>query len=70
VGVICQRDEVGRSEMTPNYWMIVEKYPNQTEWLAVRFPAAKSSLYLSGKISQEFPKNEEEMRLAPLGMPK
>ena len=56
--------------MTPNYWMIVEKYPNQTEWLAVRFPAAKSSLYLSGKISQEFPKNEEEMRLAPLGMPK
>jgi hypothetical protein len=33
--------------MTLNYWMIVEKYPNQTKWLAIRFPAVKSSLYLT-----------------------
>jgi hypothetical protein len=27
--------------------MIVERYPNRTEWLVVRFPTVKSSLYLT-----------------------
>lgn len=35
------------SEMTLIYWMIVQRYPNQTEWLAVRFFTVKSSLYLT-----------------------
>ena len=34
------------SEMTLNYQMIMERYPNYTEWLAVRFPAVRLSLYL------------------------
>jgi hypothetical protein len=33
--------------MTLNYQMIVKGYPNQTEWLAVRFPIMKLSLYLT-----------------------
>ena len=33
--------------MTLKYQMIMEKYPNQTEWLVVRFPVVKSSLYLT-----------------------
>ena len=35
------------SKMTLNYSMIVERHPNGTEWLAVWFPAVKSSLYLT-----------------------
>ena len=34
------------SEMTLNYQMIVERYPNTKEWLAARFPDVNSSLYL------------------------
>ena len=35
------------SKMILNYQMVVERYPNHTEWLAVGFPAAKLSLYLT-----------------------
>ena len=37
--------------MTLNYLMVVDMYPNRTEWLAVRYLAMKSSLYLV-EISQ------------------
>ena len=30
-----------------NYRMIAKRYPIRTEWLAVRFPAVKSSLYVT-----------------------
>ena len=33
--------------MTLNHMMVVERYPNRTKWLAVRFPAVKSPLYLT-----------------------
>ena len=40
------------SKMTLKYWMIVERHPNQTKWFAVQFSAAKSSLYLMGKLAR------------------
>ena len=40
------------SKMTLNYMMKVERYPNRTEWFAVRFPVVKSSLYLTNKENQ------------------
>ena len=35
------------TRMTPNYRVIVESYPNRTEWLTVQFPTLKLSLYLT-----------------------
>lgn len=35
------------SKMTLNYWMIMERCPNRTEWWAIRFPAVKMSLHLT-----------------------
>ena len=47
-----QRSCVVRSEMTLNYPMIVERYPNQTKWLVVRFPAMESSLCLIEELAR------------------
>ena len=53
-------------EMIPNYQMIVERYPNRTQWLAVRFLDVKSSLYLSrnqpgGQAPHVFQKKKEKL---------
>ena len=38
--------------MTLNYRMLMEWYPNRTEWLADRYPAMKSFLYLTEKLAR------------------
>ena len=38
--------------MTLNYRMLMEWYPNRTEWLADRYPAMKSFLYLMEKLAR------------------
>jgi hypothetical protein len=44
---LCDLEEFGSMwmAMTLNLWMIVERYPNRMEWLAIQFPAVKPSLY-------------------------
>ena len=59
-------EEIGSmwSEMTLNFWMIMERYPNRMEWLVVQFPAVKLSLYwlenqLGGQVPFVFQKEKE-----------
>ena len=50
------------SEMTLNYWMIVERYSNRTKWLAVRFPAVKLSFYMTetSQVVKHFPCSQKK----------
>ena len=41
-----------QSEMTLNYWVIVERYPFLNEVVGGSIPAMKASLYLTEKTSQ------------------
>jgi hypothetical protein len=41
-----------RSEMTLNYWMIVERYPKRTEWLVVQLPAVKIISLVDEKLAR------------------
>jgi hypothetical protein len=51
--------------MSPNYQMIMERHPNQTEWLLARFLAVKLSLYCmenypGGQVPHVFQKRKEK----------